>query len=182
MKTVTREMIKGARTYMPLREKQNKAEVIAQACVRQVHMRYRENDRQEFEPMPDRYQVSQEAYSLCMMQVLVRDYLKQGGDENVSMPENEYDQWGESHLMNQLERMKFDKAFGQRVFDLLYDFKDFRFMVNKEIEILLGHENDVVTRLAAYMNRQTDPEALQKAVQEMKRMSEELQAMRDKKE
>ena len=96
--------------------------------------------------------------NLYLMGVLAHEYLHipYEGDgtgkeiidyENLKMPANVYDQWGASHVLNQLEQMKTDRELREKVFDLLNDYKDFRWMLAHEIDILLGHNNDVVTRM-----------------------------------
>lgn len=156
---ITPEIVKNATDYIPLMKKQEMAETIAQKCIVKVLMKYTEKgDGTDSVPMPDRYQEYHMYTNLYLMGVLAHEYLHipYEGDgtgkeiidyENLKMPANVYDQWGESHVLNQLEQMKTDRELREKVFDLLNDFKDFRWMLAHEIDILLGHNNDVVTRM-----------------------------------
>nr|DAQ30237.1 MAG TPA: hypothetical protein [Caudoviricetes sp.] len=156
---ITQEIVKNATDYIPLMKKQEMAETIAQKCIVKVLMKYTEKgDGTDSVPMPDRYQEYHMYTNLYLMGVLAHEYLHipYEGDgtgkeiidyENLKMPANVYDQWGASHVLNQLEQMKTDREMREKVFDLLNDFKDFRWMLAHEIDILLGHNNDVVTRM-----------------------------------
>lgn len=156
---ITPEIVKNATDYIPLMKKQEMAETIAQKCIVKVLMKYTEKgDGTDSVPMPDRYQEYHMYTNLYLMGVLAHEYLHipYEGDgtgkeiidyENLKMPANVYDQWGASHVLNQLEQMKTDREMREKVFDLLNDFKDFRWMLAHEIDILLGHNNDVVTRM-----------------------------------
>lgn len=156
---ITPEIVKNATDYIPLMKKQEMAETIAQKCIVKVLMKYTEKgDGTDSVPMPDRYQEYHMYTNLYLMGVLAHEYLHipYEGDgtgkeiidyENLKMPANVYDQWGASHALNQLEQMKTDRELREKVFDLLNDFKDFRWMLAHEIDILLGHNNDVVTRM-----------------------------------
>lgn len=156
---ITPEIVKNATDYIPMMKKQEMAETIAQKCIVKVLMKYTEKgDGTDSVPMPDRYQEYHMYTKLYLMGVLAHEYLHipYEGDgtgkeiidyENLKMPANVYDQWGESHVLNQLEQMKTDREMREKVFDLLNDFKDFRWMLAHEIDILLGHNNDVVTRM-----------------------------------
>lgn len=156
---ITPEIVKNATDYIPLMKKQEMAETIAQKCIVKVLMKYTEKgDGTDSVPMPDRHQEYHMYTNLYLMGVLAHEYLHipYEGDrtgkeiidyENLKMPANVYDQWGASHVLNQLEQMKTDRELREKVFDLLNDFKDFRWMLAHEIDILLGHNNDVVTRM-----------------------------------
>ena len=156
---ITQEIVKNATDYIPLMKKQEMAETIAQKCIVKVLMKYTEKgDGTDSVPMPDRYQEYHMYTNLYLMGVLAHEYLHipYEGDgtgkeiidyENLKMPANVYDQWGASHVLNQLEQMKTDRELREKVFDLLNDYKDFRWMLAHEIDILLGHNNDVVTRM-----------------------------------
>ena len=156
---ITPEIVKSATDYIPLMKKQEMAETIAQKCIVKVLMKYTEKgDGTDSVPMPDRYQEYHMYTNLYLMGVLAHEYLHipYEGDgtgkevidyENLKMPSNVYDQWGASHVLNQLEQMKTDRELREKVFDLLNDYKDFRWMLAHEIDILLGHNNDVVTRM-----------------------------------
>lgn len=158
---ITPEIVKKATDYIPLSQKQEMAEAIAQKCIVKVLVNYTETgDGTDSVAMPDRYQEYHAFTNMYLMGILAHEYLHvpYEGDEgnegydHLKMPLNVYDTWGASHVMNQLEQMKTDRELREKVFDLLSDYKDFRWMLSHEIDILLGHDNDVVTRLMQMVN------------------------------
>lgn len=180
---ITPEIVKNATDYIPLMKKQEMAETIAQKCIVKVLMKYTEKgDGTDSVPMPDRYQEYHMYTNLYLMGVLAHEYLHipYEGDgtgkeiidyENLKMPANVYDRWGASHVLNQLEQMKTDRELREKVFDLLNDYKDFRWMLAHEIDILLGHNNDVVTRMMQALGSSIK----EMAADSMKELGEALQ-------
>lgn len=149
MVRITHEMLKDANTYVPLLEKTAVAEVVAEKCVMPVHVGYKQSEDEKSRVMPNSAQEIPYLTNLCLMGILATKYLKQGdawGDD-IQMPANLYDEWGASHVMNQLERLKTDKAVSRIVYDLLYDFKEFRWMIRKAIDARVQHQSDVVCRM-----------------------------------
>lgn len=147
---VTQEMLQNASDYIPLAERQAMIEQIAQDCIAKVRMGYIPTGGTEERPMPERYQENRLRTSLYLMGVLVVKYLNvktDWADESLMMPANIYDDWCGSHVLNQIECFRSDKALRDKAFNLLADFRDFRSSLYREIETLLGHHNDVVWRL-----------------------------------
>ena len=134
MVEITAEMIENAETYIPLLEKAKLAEDIAHKCVKAVAFSYTPANGGAEVPMPPGAQEVPFLTSLCLMGTLVSRYLKQGKDwdNDVQMPLNVYDEWASSHVMNQLERLKVNKKIANRVYDMLYDYKDLRWMVRRD--------------------------------------------------
>lgn len=160
--TITGGMIKKANTYIPVMEKQRMVEAIAPLCVAKVKLSYvptGAND-DEAKAAPDRHQEVKCLTNLFLMGILAHEYLRvpYEGDEpkegyrHLQMPANIYDQWAGSHVMNQLERLKKDKELTEVIFDLMYDYKELRFLLTNEIETILGHNNDPVWRLMDAFN------------------------------
>ena len=180
---ITPEIVKNATDYIPLMKKQEMAETIAQKCIVKVLMKYTEKgDGTDSVPMPDRYQGYHMYTNLYLMGALAHEYLHlpYEGDgtgkeiidyENLKMPANVYDQWGASHVLNQLEQMKTDRELREKVFDLLNDYKDFRWMLAHEIDMLLGHNNDAVTRMMQALGASIK----EMAADSMKEIGESLQ-------
>lgn len=175
---LTEEMILEANDYLPLGQKYEMAQAIAQDCVAKAKMQMQREDG-TVKALPDRVQEMQLKTNLYMMGVLAKHYLKiayEGMDDmmgdnrffGLQMPMNLYDQFAQSHVMNQLEQMKTSRNVKDKVYNILYDYRKFQRMVNAEIEIVVGHQNDVVWRLLAAMEmdmKQAAVNELEKAQQ-----------------
>lgn len=154
---ITPEIIEQACDYIPMLEKHNMAEQIAQQCVHRVKMTMLDNNGNR-KAIPDRFQEAQLFTNLYMMGILAKLYLmipydgdSDKKDDNpyygLQMPLNTYDQFAGSHVLNQLEQLKSDKSCKDKVYNILYDYRKLQRMINGEIETILGHQNDVVWRL-----------------------------------
>lgn len=154
---ITKEIIDKATAYVPLQLKAEIAESIAQSCTANVAMS-RVGKNGERNPLPYRCQERQIATNLYMMGILAREYLHipyDGEDDSVEdnpyyglmMPANTYDLFAGSHILNQLEKLKGDKDCRDKVFAILYDYRQFQRMVLDEIRCIVEHRNDVVYRL-----------------------------------
>ena len=163
---ITPEMLEKASDYIPLLERQEMLESIARVCVVKVKMEVKLTGSTEPVSMPERYQEHRIMTKMCLMGVLALKYLHvdyDGDDRSLQMPANIYDQWAGSHVLNQIEKLKSDKTVGEKAFRILKDYRDFCNDLYREIDILLGHQNDVVYRLMDAMNasiRQSALEAL----------------------
>lgn len=154
---ITKEIIEKASDYMPLQLKVEMVERIAQECVARVVMtKVGKNGEQE--PLPDRCQEQQLLTNLYLMGVLASKYLfipyegeYDAKEDNpyygLMMPLNIYDRFAASHVINQLEKLKGDKDCRDKVFNILYDYGQFRRMLYDEIHRIVEHRNDVVWRL-----------------------------------
>lgn len=158
---LTEEMILAANDYLPIVQKYEMAQAIAQECVVHAKMNMQREDG-TVKALPDRVQEAQLKTNLYLMGVLAKHYLKipyEGMDDmmgdnkyyGLQMPANVYDQFAASHVMNQLEQMKTCKAVKDKVYNILYDYRKFQRMLNAEIEIVVGHQNDLVWRMLAAM-------------------------------
>jgi hypothetical protein len=154
---ITKEIIEKASDYMPLQLKVEMVERIAQECVARVVMtKVGKNGEQE--PLPDRCQEQQLLTNLYLMGVLASNYLfipyegeYDAREDNpyygLMMPLDIYDRFAASHVVNQLEKLKGDKDCRDKVFNILYDYGQFRRMLYDEIHRIVEHRNDVVWRL-----------------------------------
>lgn len=156
---ITKEIIEKANDYTPLQLKVEMVERIAQECVARVVMtKVGKNGEQE--PLPDRCQEQPLFTNLYLMGVLASKYLfipydgeYDAKEDNpyygLMMPLNIYDQFAASHVINQLEKLKGDKECRDKVFNILYDYGQFRRMLYDEIHRIVEHRNDVVWRMLA---------------------------------
>ena len=154
---ITTDIIENACDYIPLMEKQNMAEIIGQKCIARVKMTMRGSDGLT-KTLPDRFQETQLLTNLYLMGILAKCYLhiSYDGDKDtkednpyygLQMPLNIYDRFAGSHVINQLEQLKSDKACKDKVYNILYDYRKFQRMISAEIEMAVDHQNDVVWRL-----------------------------------
>lgn len=166
---ITKEQLLKANTYIPIVEKQQMCEALAKVCVAKVDMSV--GDGESALVLPPRYQESAIDKAMLTMDVLLSHYLKvKSGDEPITA--EIYD--ANAHIRNELERFKSDKECRDIVYDLLEDFKDFEKRLNGEIYAFLQAQNDVVGRLAIYLQATTSEEFLQQVSQDIERLKGEI--------
>lgn len=179
--TITQEDVKNAKSYMPLEYKQAVSHLMAKLCVRVV-----ENGASTPEnPLPEMRVEDRMMRQQCLMGVLAGFYLgkkfetemiefkKENGEKeskpiNFCMSVEAFNNFCESHPINQLERMKREKAVANKVYDLLYDFKGFESFLNGAIREELEMQNDPALRIAQMMAIQTTPESIKEAMEAIK--------------
>lgn len=172
------ETVRKAETYLPLAEKYGICKILAQGCVEKV-----EEGAQSPIPMPERWQESLMGKRMVLMYALVGVYLKlvdvqelYATPPSFSFSVRQYDQF--SQVFSQLERLKRSKDDELRsiAYALLADYKDFERVLNTEIANILYGKNDVCKRIFSMIAMQTQPEALQSAMEELKKVSSELES------
>lgn len=173
---ITPEILMNATDAMPIMERQELLEKIAQDCIVRVRMSYIPTGESEAKPMPERYQEYRVNTNLYLMGVLACKYLHMpfGEDENdLKMPADIYDSWNASHVLSQIEGFKADKELREKSFNLLADYREFKNALYREIETLLGHNNDVVWRLIDAVNMTIKENVTEAAQNQMANMTEE---------
>lgn len=92
------------------------------------------------------------------------------------MAEEEYDRWAGSHVLNQLERLKKSKESGicDKVYDLLYDYKNYENMISVAIRDYMTIQNDPLNRAAEYISKFATEEATQAVMQALMQSKGEL--------
>lgn len=180
---LTEGIISGATTYMPLLEKDKWAREAAGECINRVMVSASDNGKGE--PMPDYYILNQERKSRALYGLLANHYLGFALDltEECLMAADDYDRWAGSHVMNQLERMKRtaqDYSLRDKIFDLLYDYRDAERRLNTEIASILNVQNDPCTRMMAMMSMQTSPEYMAKAKEELQTLMRQVEEYKEK--
>lgn len=171
---ITKEIMSGASTYVPLALKTSAAQEIAQASIEKIELNRGE--------VPPRYIENPMTKARCLMGVLLCLYLHidYGDGDNLNMPLETYDEYAGAHLLNQIERMKSDALFRDKAFDLLADYRDFEKRVNCEIYTVLGVRNDTVARLGVLMNKTMTPEEAQKALEEIEKLKGDISVQQEK--
>ena len=184
--TITIEDVKKAKSYMPIAQKESIAALMAKLCVRSE-----KNDAVDSSvPLPP-VRVEDRAMRLqCLHGVLAGWYFggeyekeklrwkdKDGATQEreiaMCMSAEALDSWLEGHPMNQLERLKKEKAVANKVYDILYDFRAFELMLNGAIRDELDMANDPALRIAQVMAVQTTPEQLKETMAILKEYQKE---------
>ena len=168
---ITEEDIRNASTYVPIGEKTKFVDYLGDnRCFQVLSIMYGE------EAMPPMYRENHELKSRYMLTALLKMYLHKDvetveGDEWL-MPRDEYDRWCENHVFNTIERFKSNQVLRDKVFNLLYDYKDLEKRVNLELYGQLNVMNDVILRTVQKLGEQTTPET-------MKQLSDTLNMLKD---
>ena len=137
--TVTKEMMKNAAAYMPIALKETLAKQIAGLCVSKAP--------------EDTSGLTAESAGLkqvLCLNAFLQFYLKaetvtEGEQTNIMAA---FDEKACTNPINQVERYKGDPECKRMAFDMLSDYRDFKKIVNTEINNLLARNNDPYARLA----------------------------------
>ena len=160
---ITKEILLGAKSYVPLQEKERFARTVAEKCCDVATSRFSYDGAEILAP-----EMRVENFGLrqrYMMGALYKVYLgvdfEPVEDTEWCMAVNEYDWAASTFPMNRLERFKSDAALRDKVFDLLRDYKELDRMVSVEIGNLIAANNDVVARLLMALSMAATPEAIE---------------------
>lgn len=154
---ITEEMIEKATSYIPLSMKKAIATAVAKECLEAVD-KTTENIATETQlPIPQLYREECGAKQLYLMYYFLTEYL------HIELPEefdeSEYDYYASSHIFNQLERFKTKTPdIKDKVFDILYDFKELKKMLDTEIFNLKENRNSPLDRLSDSISLFSTPE------------------------
>ena len=190
--TITIEDVKKAKTYMPSETKRTLSTLMARLCVAEMENDAGNNDA----PLPpirieDRVRRLQFLHGVLAGWYLGGEFEAQRmryRDSEGTMQERDIplcmnvetlDKWLEGHPMNQLERLKKEKAVANKVYDLLYDFKAFELMLNGAIRDRLDMANDPAIRMAEVLAAQTTPESFKETLDLLKQYREETGVTED---
>lgn len=171
---ITKEIIKNARDYMPIGVKEMFAEKIAQKCVVPCTTEKDAERGKADLAIPSLYRENYRAKQLHLMSMFLQFYLNLTVDENKAFGEEQYDYYAGSHIFEQLERMKLDKGVKDKVYDLMADYKDFKKHVEFAIFQKLNEENNTLSRFSAAIQLASDPEYVQRMLEELKQHTQTL--------
>lgn len=135
-------------------------------------------------PMPYMYMENTFLKSRYLMTALVKFYLRmdvetEDGDMWL-MTRNEYDRFGASHVIGQLNRFRNNNPdLKDKVFDLLRDYSDLERRLSNAIRSGLTVMNDPANRIFQKITMDVSEEALKSAVDEAKQQMEELQDLKE---
>lgn len=176
-KTITEDVIRNATIYLPITKKSALARVFAEDCISKVEIKLSNDDNSD--PLPPRYQENPMMKSLFGMMTLLSQYLhvvEANENGELSMSPQEFDEWGEASIMNQLDRLKSSKnpEIKNRVYDILDDYREFYRMLGVEISSLLANKNDFLVRFMQYFQAEITPEALKGLMEGLSNAANEL--------
>lgn len=145
---VTEEMISKASDYIPYFEKVTIASDLAESCIEAVDKITDGIATETQLPILQLYKEQSGAKQYFLMYYLLTRYLHIDINEE-KWNDGEYDYYASSHIFNQLERFKSgnNAAAKAKVFDILYDYKALKSMLETEIYNLKESRNDTLSRL-----------------------------------
>lgn len=170
---LTKEMMLGAETYMPLAEKTAKARAITKACVRPMKTAEQNKPADRLISLPMLCEEDYALKSILLLNTLLGYYFDVDVDENMD-PVEAYDFYAGGHILNQIERFKGDRETKDIAFDILEDFREFKKMVDTMIWSEKANANDPIGRLAASIEILSTPEAVQTLMDELQKTGGEL--------
>ena len=185
--TLTKEMLQGAKTYMPLATKQTLAQEVAYACVRPmkrvkwdgIHILPQDEDVPDTPTsLPDLME-EDIALKMCLLQNVLLSYYF---DIEMDPGEDAYatfDYYAGSHLLNQLERFKSDRDVKNIAFDLTEDWREFKKMVDTIIYNYKMAANDPLKRFDAMLTVFSSPENIKAVVAELQKAGNEMEQKLD---
>ena len=182
-KIITEDVIRNATSYLPIDKKSAMARTFAEDCISKVEISVSKDDGND--ALPPRYQENPRMKSLFGMMVLLSDYLHLiPSDENgeVSLTAQEFDEWGEASVMNQLDRMKSSKnaEIKNKIYDILDDYREFYRMLGVEISSLIANKNDFLVRFLQYFTAEITPDALKGLMDGLSNAANELKEYAEK--
>jgi len=147
---VTKEMLEGARDYVPLAEKRTFCREAAKLCLERLEL-----ETADGEAVPPVFRVNPWRRTRCLATALCGLYLRQELEVSVDedgvgwmVSEEEMDRVGGSHVMGQIQRFKSDAALRDKCFALLEDYRTLEAGLDAELDALLLAQNDGVARNA----------------------------------
>ena len=158
---ITEEMIQKAESYIPLARKRAIAKAVAEACLEAADALTEEISRDTQLSIPQLHREQCGTKALHLMYFFLTEYLHL--DLSDDFAEDEYDYYASSHIFNQLERFKSgDMELRIKVFDILYDYKALKSMLETEIYNLKETKNSALDRLQSSLALFSTPENIAK--------------------
>ena len=174
--TITEETINNAVSYSLIEVKEKFVEDVYMKCLNRVDI--------VEPPMPYMYVENTFLKSRYLMTALAKFYLRmdvetEDGDMWL-MTKNEYDRFGASHVIGQLNRFRNNNSdLKDKVFDLLRDYSDLERRLSNAIRSGLAVMNDPANRIFQKITMDVSEEALKSAVDEAKQQMAELQDLKE---
>ncbi len=177
---ITDEMIRGAESYIPFVDKLTIVSETAEACLEPVDRETAGIATETQLPIPQLYKERSGAKQYFLMYYFLTRYLHLDIDSD-AWNDEEYDYYASSHIFNQLERFKsHDTEIKNKVFDLLFDYKQLKSMLEVEIYNLKEAKNSALDRLQDSIALFSTPENVAKLNELMQKNLGELEAAQKK--
>ena len=144
--TITKEMLKNARDYVPEAEKRGFIEKFAGNLLENIKLSLAvraEGEKERNVLMPEMVAVDGGRRAKVMAAALAALYFNQG---STAADDATLDLWAGSHVMNQLERWKSDAEARGKVFDLLEDYRNLDKRLMAAAKAIADVKNDPVVR------------------------------------
>lgn len=182
-KIITEDIIRNATSYLPIDKKSAMARTFAEDCISKVEISVSKDDGNDV--LPPRYQENPRMKSLFGMMVLLSDYLhliNANDNGDVSLTAQEFDEWGEASVMNQLDRMKSSKnaEIKNKIYDILDDYREFYRMLGVEISSLIANKNDFLVRFLQYFTAEITPDVVKGLMDGLSNAASELKEYAEK--
>lgn len=172
---ITKEMIKNAKTYMPLANKEIIAKTIASKCIEPAKIDEQNKIGRTFLALPQLKKENIVLKQILFLNVFLGFYF------NVDIPDktesgedyNAYDRhdfYAGGDIYNQVDRFKTDLEVKNIVFALMSDFRDFKKIVESEIYNLKTIANDSLDRFVAAIAVLGNPENIKSLIEEIKKL------------
>lgn len=176
---ITEDMIRNAESYISHARKKAIAKATAVACLEAVDKQTADISAETSLPIPQLCREECGAKLLHLMYFFLTDYLRLELDDEFT--EEEYNYYASSHIFNQLERFKSgDVEIKNKVFDMLYDFKQLKSMLETEIYNLKETKNNGLDRIQSYLDLFSTPENVAKLNELMQKNLGELESAQKK--
>lgn len=145
---ITEEMISKATDYIPFTEKIAIVDELAESCIEAVDKIMDGIATETQLPIPQLYKERCGAKQYFLMYYFLTKYLHIDIKAD-KWSDEQYDYFAGSHIFNQLERFKSgnNAEIKAKVFDILYDYKQLKQMLETEIYNLKESHNDGLSRL-----------------------------------
>jgi hypothetical protein len=177
--TITEEMVKNAVSYAPVRMKEEFVEACYMRCLNKVDVSL--DDKGE-NPMPYMYMENTFLKSRFLTAALAvmylgyrREDLKMEDGELWLVSEEEFDRWGMSHVIGQLNRFRNNNPeLKDKVFDLLRDYGDLERRLSSAVRSGLHVMNDPANRIFQKVTMDMSSDALEEQRKQLEELRKEL--------
>lgn len=175
--TITEDVIKAARDYVPMAEKKAFVDEVVAQCISVVSVTATIGD--EDNTLPPMFKEDSFTKARYMMGAFVKMYLgvefEPVEDTVYLMAQDDYDRWAGGHVFNQIERLKrTDPETKAKCFDLMQDFKALEKLLNAEIYAFLNIQNDFLVRLLAHIQSTTSPDGLSETLASLNDLQKQI--------
>lgn len=159
---ITKEILMGAKCYVPLQEKERFARIVAESCCDTATARFSYDGSEILAPemRVENLGLRQRYMMGALFGIYLGVHFEPVENTEWCMALDDYNWAASTFPMNRLERFKSDAATRDKVFDLLRDYKELERMVSVEIGNVLATNNDAVARLLMALSMAATPEAI----------------------